>query len=407
MSVGVLVDTDTLTAWHIAYPELQGVLTQDSRISIIYPDDDEAGRIESLAEERLNSAFPESRFLTYNLLSTQWTWARFHKNPIAYPFLYLAGMVTYALALPIRIAVFACAFFSWALGPLIYLCSGGSESLYQDMRKRTIVLLGALGEVMSGIVGIACPPLAYAMDEWIQSQATVHEWYSAYRFSLWSDDLEGPTIQEERIARKKEAVKEDIKHFKRARGELARRYLSEEREVSAMSPVSMELIVHFGFLDIFCSNCCMENSCETPLTLEDLKGTPLEHYCTHTLEACIDDSAKAKTREGLLGSINQFKKYWQACSQQELDPDLLSRAIKSVFILNAGAPVTYHSNETENDLQTALHSIEKMRVSVDSKIITGREAIDAIVDAIRRFSNTIKSTDREMEGVIVRNVYEE
>ncbi len=432
MSQIIIGDHETLLAWNIAYPELEGVLTQESRISIVYPSEDvedQAQRVRSLVDQHLNDSIPESRFLIYNVLSTQWTITKFHNNPIAYPFLYFFGMVAYSIALPIRVAIFALALLRWAIGPFVTLCSGNSENLYEDMKARSIVVLGAFAEVVSGSIGVVCPPLAYAFDEWIQTHTTIHSWYNSHRLSMWSDEVGSVIENEERVAQKKEAVKEDVKYFKRAREDLANSYLSEEAEVSSMTPAALELIMHFGFLDLFCSYCKTEIPPGESLNLEGLAGTPLAQYCTHALEACAGDTVRANTREGLLDSIEQFRKYWLACHPhtpaKEIwgylttaaqvashsprgkgNEDQFCQAIKAVLLMNLGASVIYNADDTREQLQDALKSVEDMVVAVGAETFTGKEVVYAMADAIKKFSGTIKSTDREMEGVILRNAYE-
>lgn len=434
MSQIVISDTETLHAWSTVYPELGDVLLPDSRISIIYPSEDEedqAERVQSLADQHLNDSIPESRFLIYNALSTQWTFTKFQKNPLAYPFLYFFGMIAYACALPIRVAILAFALLRWVIGPFTILCCGRPENFFEEMKTRSIVVLGALGEVGSGTIGVVCPPIAYALDEWIQTHATVYSWYNSHRFSMWSDEVANTSENEERIAQKKEAVKEDVIYFKSAKEDLANHYLSAEVEVDSMSPAAMQLIMQFGFLDLFCSYCNTEIPPQEPIAIEGLAGTPLAQYCTNALEACKEDSVRANTQEGLLGSIEKFRKYWQAChsrtSAKEIwgylttaaqvaihsprgspkKGDEINRAIKAVLLLNFGDSVTYNEDDTKESLQAALQSVEEMQLVIGTEKITGKEAVNAMADAIQRFSGTIKSTDREMEGVILRNAYGE
>lgn len=428
----IISDTDTLLAWSTVYPDLEDVVLPDSLVSIVYPSEDEEaleGRVQSLVDQHLNDSIPETRFLIYNALSTQWTFTKFQKNPIAYPFLYFFGMIAYSVALPIRVAIFAYSLIRWVMGPITILCCGRSENFYEEMKARSIIVLGAFGEVVSGTIGVVCPPLAYAFDEWIQAHTTIHTWYSSHRLSVWSDEVASSNENEERVAQKKEAVKEDVKYFKRAKEDLANRYLSAESEVDSMSPAALQLIMHFGFLDLFCSYCHTEISPpHAPITLEALTGTPLAQYCTNALEACQEDAVRINTQEGLLGSIEKFRMYWLACCSKKPAHELwgylataaqvatqsprgkekadeFCLAIKAVLLLNLGASVTFNEENTQEGLQAALERVEDIQLVVNGEKITGKEAVTAMANAIQKFSGTIKSTDREMEGVILRNVY--
>ena len=236
---------------------------------------------------------------------------------------------------------------------------------------------------------------------------------------------------EERVAQKKEAVKDDVKYFKRAKEALANHYLSEDAEVNSMSPAAMQLIMHFGFFDLFCSYCNSEIRPGELFTLEGLKGTPLAQYCAHALEACGEDSVRTNTQGCLLGSIEQFRKHWLACHPQtsakeiwgylttaaqvathspresnKQNVDGISQAIKAVLLLNLGTSVKYHEDITDKHLQVALKSVEGKEIVMGDKTISVKEAVYAMADAIQRFSSTIKSTDREMESVILRNAYD-
>ena len=105
-------------------------------------------------------------------------------------------------------------------------CEGGN--LAGVMKLRVFVLLGATGELVSGAIGIACPPIAYKFDEWIQSNYLIHSWYVGSYLSLWSYEVRGREIGEEdiglggaftdtgnehRMELKKERVKGDIKFY--------------------------------------------------------------------------------------------------------------------------------------------------------------------------------------------------
>lgn len=438
----VINDPEMMQAFLLVNPELQGAL-RGSGLGINFGDgqvdlEDQAERVRRATDPHLENLIPESKFLLYNILSTQWTCTKFQANPAAYPALYIFGMAAYALSLPIRVTIFVVAFLRWVVSPLV-LCCADSRDFGGEMKGRSLVMLGALGEMVSGVVGVVCPPLAYAFDEVIQSNETIHDWYKVHRLSLWSDELESSVSgNAERVSRKKAAVRQDMPYFQSSREDLASNYLSAEEEVDAMSSAALELIMHFGFLELLSRYCNTHNPSDEPLTLEELAGSPLEQYCNHALDASGDGRGKTNTQRGLLAAIEQFRKCWHACQERPSIPardekaskgiwhyftsavqvvtrsapeesedesdGLFFQGIKAALILNAGS-VQYHAEGTKEQLQAQLARLQSCQVVVDGEVKTGREAVEIMADAIQRFSSTVKSTDREMETLILREAY--
>ncbi len=391
------------------------------------PLQEEAMRVEAAAQP--NFFVPDRRFLFYNMLSTQWTWSRCESNPAMYPALYIFGMVAYALALPIRVVILVITVLRLAVGSLILCCAEGSYAA--GMKERGWVFLGALGEVGSGIIGIFCPPAAYALDERIQNHPTIHQWYRSHNLSLWNDELESNLNgNAERVALKKTAIRADGDQFffKRAKETLADRYLSPGDEVDALSPVALNLITHFGFLDLFCQ--FWESGEARVSELEELEGLQLKKYFTAILDKKSEEQRPQQIHL-LLGYLNEFGRLWWALKKSEnadvtpLVTPLVSprnsprsrepvkfngksatmvRAMQASLVLLAGGD--YHDAGTEEKLKAILLSLETKKVVVDGQEITHRAAVERMASIIKNFSETVKTTDREMEGVIMKSAYE-
>lgn len=393
MSHFLIEDSLARDAWATAYPEIEDLLSgQTCAISLSVSDMVEAeeleDRIEAVFEHQINDVIPEHPYLTYSPLSAQWTWNKFNKNPIPYIFLYPLGMIAYALALPIRVTIFAVSVLAWVATPIITLCSGESENFYEEMRVRTMVVLGALGELVSCIVGIVCPPIAYLFDEWIQTNPDIHDWYQIYGLSQWSDRVSNPS--DEIALKKQEAVKDDIKYFQNAKQSLAKNYVRDE--IDSYGAAAVELIINFGFLDLFCHYCSSKNLPKEVATLEELSGCPLAQYCIYALEACPDDLVRKKTESELVNSIEQFRKHYPRENQ-----DLVCRGVKAALLLKLEESFKYNEENMQTQLEATIIKAEK---------IAGAQAIRAIVDAIRTISAIIRR-DRTMESTIFQNAYDD
>lgn len=91
---------------------------------------------------------------------------------IVTPILYPLGMIGYVIAFPIRVLIVVYAVLAVVIAALILI---GREGYFEKMRLHVIFAAGALGELISGAIGCACPIVAYKLDEWIQSYPTMHK----------------------------------------------------------------------------------------------------------------------------------------------------------------------------------------------------------------------------------------
>ncbi|MEZ5315582.1 MAG: hypothetical protein R3E91_05190 [Chlamydiales bacterium] len=112
----------------------------------------------------------------FNPLSEYWCRKTLTSKAIFhFPLVYLMGMVGYALALVFRIAVFAKEFFrlficlfrdlfiKWELG-----------TAFKNLQISLIRVFGATVELISGVIGLVLPVIAYLIDDGIQRLETVH-----------------------------------------------------------------------------------------------------------------------------------------------------------------------------------------------------------------------------------------
>lgn len=134
---------------------------------------------------------PWPHILIYSPLSYFYSSGHLKKNLsctiVFTPILYPLGMIGYAVfSLPMRIVVFACAF----LGSVCCLLSIGREGYWEQLKLRLIFTAGALGELISGAIGCACPIVAYKLDEWIQSNEAIHREFAKRLLSFSVRDFQ-------------------------------------------------------------------------------------------------------------------------------------------------------------------------------------------------------------------------
>jgi hypothetical protein len=129
------------------------------------------------AGEQIRAWPTRQRYLVFNPLSQFWTWRAVAENPRRIANLavcYAFGIVGYALALPVRVAVFVKEFFHLPISIFTNLCFDGGTDFFKNLQVRLLCLFGASGELLSGVVGLVCPPIAYLIDEKIQDNLVIH-----------------------------------------------------------------------------------------------------------------------------------------------------------------------------------------------------------------------------------------
>ncbi len=118
------------------------------------------------------SEFKGVEIISHNPLSAFWNGAfspdlqvRAQVDKRFLPLLYVAGMGGFALSLPWRIC--------YVVGDIMTMCFRQSGLLIAG---------GSLGHFISAVIGIACPPVAYKIDDWIQHNWTI---YKAHKVETW------------------------------------------------------------------------------------------------------------------------------------------------------------------------------------------------------------------------------
>ncbi len=101
-----------------------------------------------------------------------------------FPVIYVAGMVGYSLALPSRV-LSAVWNFLCLIGMTLKAVFSTNRNHFHHMKDEAIIFTGSCAELISGMVGCVCPPLAYFLDEMIHSHETIQRqaWFQ------WSDDV--------------------------------------------------------------------------------------------------------------------------------------------------------------------------------------------------------------------------
>jgi hypothetical protein len=401
----VIHSPEELRALCLTHPELRDSIASAGLME----------RVEDVVEENLIQEVSGRRFLFYNSLSRHWTWLAFCNNPVIYPLLYIAGMLTYAVSLVLRIMVFIFTLLRWVIGPCVALYN--QNGFYAEMKERTEVMLAALAELGSACVGVCCPPIAYLLDEKIQSNTIAHKWYLSWCFSLWSDEVDSATNGgSEQDALEELAIKKDIHHFKNAKENLDK-YLSQADEVDSISGVSLELIMYFGFLGLLYQH--VQTTSAQCVTLKELHGTTLGSHCEHALAACRetaknDSSQIDKIEKDLLGLLEKFRMCWLALTSGSIVPpttpvsqeqDLLIQGVKAVLVLKAGHHVVYCKKEIPEQLQKELKELEQGEVVYGGETVTRRTVVENIAATVQNFTHIFKANDRAYEATLLRLVY--
>lgn len=198
------------------------------------------------AREQIRTWPTRQRYLVFNPLSQFWTWRAVTEDPRRISNLavcYAFGIVGYALALPFRVAVFAKEFFHLPISIFTNLFYDGGTDFLKNLQVRLLCLFGASGELISGVVGLVYPPLAYMIDEKIQDNLVIH---ANSPFGLREEQGRGVvetvasrlTNNGERIANKSELLN-PIKPQLREAVDLMASYIGRE-DLGACAPLTLK-----------------------------------------------------------------------------------------------------------------------------------------------------------------------
>lgn len=208
--------------------------------------------------QRINGWPIRERYLVLNPLSQFWTWEAVREDPSRIGSLavyYAFGIVGYAFALPFRIAVFAKELFHLPCSFFHNLCVERGENFFRTMKVRLLCFLGASGELVSGIVGLACPPVAYWLDEKIQDNSIIHDHSRIRGMRVERGRSLGQIIENavtgnmDRLDRKAELIRPFVPRLQRGVQKLSEYY--NEEAVKGAAPKTLEQIAMLGFLFSF------------------------------------------------------------------------------------------------------------------------------------------------------------
>lgn len=232
-----------------------------AEINRVLDEDNQAGspQMAHTAAHTHQAARRVKNFLLTNYLSLLWR-SEFNCPVEVLPVAYVIGMVAFSISVVIRIGILA-----YTVIKLVYeffdtLYKGERDELGDRMKFRGMVCLGASGELVSSMIGVICPPIAYKMDEWIQSNPTIHAWYAEHYLSLWLYEFAGNEVEpggiglgsstpfgnDNRMVLKRERAGKNLKFFKTSRKELSR--FMNSGEVATRSDNVLLKITELGFL---------------------------------------------------------------------------------------------------------------------------------------------------------------
>jgi hypothetical protein len=370
-------------------------------------------------------------FLLWNPLSSQWTLDNIKANPASLPFLYIAGMVGYAISLPIRIMIFVVTLFKIISTFFECLFTGNFSSMGSKLKLRSLIFLGASGELVSGALGVVCPVAAYKVDERVQTNPKIHSWYSSNFLSFWLYEINGRQVtggevglggetlsvgNEHRMQLLKVELEEYDDYFLNAKEEL-KGYLTED-EIDGMTGSALYQITDLGFL------------------LAIAEGKSLNLFKEKALDKCATQPEKDKKGRELEAELRKIESYWKASvdckeaasrlariplvgrffkdknqkDQAQGEPSKIGKkklveSIKKELLLSEDDDIFEGGAAKKAKLKEDLEKLEKFSVSIEGKRITIREAVKELAEAIRKFSTDVRTTNREVETTVMKAAY--
>lgn len=299
------------------------------------------------SQSTVETYFDEKRnFLLYNPFSSFWSWSKFKASPEKYPIYYVLGILGYTFSLPIRITIVVATVVQLISSCFKTLFRGDFLNLKNEITFNGLVLLGSIGELVSCIIGIACPVIAYKFDEWIQTNQTIHDWYGYHRLSFWFFEVMERPVQEgdvgiglsegdelgnvHKVNLKKKEIKSHLTYLKKARKELEE-FIDPGQVTTVVQKVAALGFLHalvagkdvHKFIDGTTENCDQEQGRQRK---ENLKRQ-LEIFETY-FKALVRTEEKKRPFFGKIFGSNQ-----EAGGDQPLSSDEFVAAVKSYMIL--------------------------------------------------------------------------
>lgn len=109
--------------------------------------------------------------------------------------LYIGGMCGYALSLVLRVLELVFLLIKLILEPFFE-----ERPFFEVLGEKFIALLGGVGSILSGAIGIVAPPLAYKIDEWIQSNYFVYSNHATKWLTIPKGSIDVANPMEEFLA---------------------------------------------------------------------------------------------------------------------------------------------------------------------------------------------------------------
>jgi len=339
------------------------------------PVDHTAVEVDARARETIPEWPTRDRYLLLNPLSQLWTWQAVAEDPKRITTLagcYALGIVGYALALPFRIVVFVKELFHLPIAFFHNLCVEHGHNFGKTMQVRILCLFGATGELVSGVVGLVCPPVAYQIDEKIQDNNVIHA-NSRFRGARVEPGSDFGTVlaatigqgSQERIAIKAELLRPIRPQLRQAVEKMAE-YIDPD-ELAGVAPLTLNQVALIGLLLAYKDNLqAGEASFLDPLAAHLERYYPDINYGEHT---------------------EVYVARWAELSESQDDGALIDRLVLKAIQGTIGEDFL---SIGEGDF------LERKLADLQAQLPEDDEAFDALYHALSAITDAILQTDNEL-----------
>jgi len=362
-----------------------------------------AESVNQVALQEINEWPRRERFLLLNPLSQFWTWEAVQERPArvgTLAQLYVLGMVGYTLALPFRIMVFIKELLHLPIAFFNNLCMERGHNFFETMKVRFLCLGGATGELISGAIGVACPPIAYWIDEKIQENSIIRR-NSRFR-GAWVEPGRnlGEAIENmfsgnfDRIALKAE----EMQHLQ-PNLDLALRQLQRYFKDDALAGQDVETFFQIGLIGMLQAyRLNPDSDFLDPMHIILIAYHPElcfyqdnpDSVYMNGLGQVIAEGEEGANSLGFLNNWKDYREQWQILIEQGNDPIglidfLILRAIQNTA-------ESLDEDSYKNGQQEVLED------ALDRPL--ENPAFEALYQALSGMNNAILSSDGELFGVV-------
>lgn len=147
----------------------------------------------------------DPRWLCPNPLSLYWKregreWLGIQSWVLA-PTIYMTGMIGYALSLPLRVCEVGVKAILLVGHIFFFMITFGRCVKWRDVWIRAKILVGSITDVVSAVIGCACPIIAYRIDEFVQSDRDIHakswtRWVTGFFDEIEDENGDMPDLYE-------------------------------------------------------------------------------------------------------------------------------------------------------------------------------------------------------------------